>query len=164
MLRGAHSKRNYVRRKKCLKDSVSLVKHTLAFIHRVQGASPPAAELERQARHHAEAIEAICWDPHTGRVTDSLYQELMMAKTRELCAVLLRQSVHQERVSAVVQEIWRRHLPASEPRPLPIPLLRASARADADGADFGAPEPFGEMAHLRFEQADLFPERWSADE
>lgn len=84
-------KRNYIRRKKYLKDCMTEIKVTLDFIRafRREKPSPSDAKL---AKTHAEEIEAVCWSPHSGLSSED-YQKLMSAKTRELCVTILKKAL-----------------------------------------------------------------------
>jgi hypothetical protein len=89
MLESPRPKRNYIRRKKSLNDSTALIKSTLCFISMSQGTGMSPFALNRVARHHANTIEAACWDPHLSDITDDSYRRLVLTKTNQLCAALL---------------------------------------------------------------------------
>lgn len=86
------SKRNYIRRKKYLNDTINQIKATLEFLMLAKGETPNRNELTKLATAHAQAIEAACWSPHS-RLTAEDYQTLMSAKTRELCIALTKKAV-----------------------------------------------------------------------
>jgi hypothetical protein len=152
-------KRNYIRRKKCLNDSASLLKSTLSFINRTQGTQMSLAQLDRVARNHAASIQAACWDPRTNTMTDELYQNLMAQKTRQLCLTLILQSAPQGNALDVLSDIRGigEQKPRQPPAPFPLPMIKKADINDPDSADFpveGLPnlEPFGELPRLRFDQ------------
>jgi hypothetical protein len=155
------TKRNYIRRKKCLNDSTSLVKSTLIFIHRALGTSIDADSVDRTARNHASAIEAVCRDPRTSRLTDTLYQQLMVSKTRELCVALICQSLPERSAVQILRELGHSHMIPRGPEPMPIPILTRPVDAEGEIPErmefpVQGPETFGEAPRLRFEHADLF--------
>ena len=86
------NKRNYIRRKKYLNDSVTQICSTLRIIRSALHEDTPDAEIQKSALHHAQAIEAACWSPHS-RLTEDEYQMIMCAKTRELCLALAKQKI-----------------------------------------------------------------------
>jgi hypothetical protein len=157
-------KRNYIRRKKCLNDSTSLVKSTLHFINRTLGTDVDPDEVDRIARHHAAAIEAVCWDPRTSRLTDNIYHSLMVSKTRELCIALIVQSLPEPSAVQFVRELGNSDFTRQQPlRPamqIPMPILARPTDALDNDTDLGErdTEGFGEMPRLKFEHADLFYE------
>jgi hypothetical protein len=112
MLWSSRPKRNYIRRKKSLNDSTALIKSTLCFINISKGTEMPPIELDGLARHHANMIEAACWDPRLSDMTDDTYQRLMLTKARQLCAILLCQ-----------------YTPLGTPAPLPVPILKTPTAA-----------------------------------
>ena len=86
------SKRNYIRRKKYLNDCIAKIKATFDFIRIMRREKVAPGESERFAMGHAQAIEAVCWSPHSHLSAES-YQKLMAAKTQELCRTLLKKSL-----------------------------------------------------------------------
>jgi hypothetical protein len=165
-------KRNYIRRKKCLKESASLVLSTLRFINSTLPAPRSIEEMDRLAAQHAATIEAVCWDPRTSKLTDSLYQKLMVSKTRELCAALICQSSPEARTMQVLRSLDLIPPVLAHPgAPMPHPVLRPIEFATMDPADEMPPnlEPFGEMPRMRFDGPDLFFEtddamkRWATE-
>jgi hypothetical protein len=170
-------KRNYIRRKKCLKESESVVKSTLRLINTTLPTPRSADEIDRLAGQHAAAIEAVCWDPRTSRLTDSLYQMLMLSKTRELCIALIYQHSTTDQAAQVVAGLRSLDvLPRAAARPglaLPLPILRrpefpTMEHASGDDAPSNM-EAIGEMPRMRFDPPDLFFEaddalrRWTAE-
>lgn len=83
-----NSKRNYIRRKKTYNKSCTLVRQTLELINLVKNTKMPPIELDQLAKQHADRVEAVCWDPRT-KISDDLYQQLVIKKTRELCTLLI---------------------------------------------------------------------------
>jgi len=86
------NKRNYIRRKKYLNDSVTQICNTLRIIRDALHEGTADLEIQKRALNHAQAIEAACWSPHS-RITEEDYKCIMMAKTRELCFALAKQKV-----------------------------------------------------------------------
>lgn len=85
------NKRNYIRRKKYLNDSANQIKATLKIIQAAKGEPFTEQNLQRIAYSHAQAIEAVCWSPHS-KLSAEGYQKLMNAKTTELCHMFLKKS------------------------------------------------------------------------
>jgi hypothetical protein len=140
-------KRNYIRRKKCLNDSYSVVKSTLAFISRGLGTTISPSDLDSRARGHAEAIEAVCWGAHSSRLTDHAYRQMMAAKTRELCIALL-QRIPRDRTALLIQQLST----PNHRRPFPVPAIPHGG----EGGELPQSDPFEEIGRLRFEPTDLF--------
>ena len=86
------NKRNYIRRKKYLNDSANQIKATLEFIQAAKGESFVDQNIQKLAYIHAQAIEAVCWSPHS-KLSAEGYQKLMTAKTHELCRMFIKKSV-----------------------------------------------------------------------
>jgi hypothetical protein len=150
------AKRNYIRRKKWLNDSTALVKSTLNFIHTTLGTPVSSAELERLAKQHASGIEAACWDPRTTQLTDSIYQTLMVSKTRELCVALICQNLPEPNAAHILRELRKMELlPPSQTADVvrqapafPIPMLDRvdGGEGEAEFEEFEAnPVTFGEL-------------------
>ncbi|OHS96108.1 hypothetical protein TRFO_37750 [Tritrichomonas foetus] len=93
-----NSKRNYIRRKKTYNKCMTLIRQTLELINLVKKTNIPANQITEQAKQHADLVEAVCWDPRT-RITDELYQQVAIRKTRELCTSLINKQAPQ--VSAI---------------------------------------------------------------
>jgi hypothetical protein len=150
-------KRNYVRRKKYLKQSASLLKSTLWFINSTLPTPRSAAEMDWLAEHHAAAIDALCWAPRASRLTDTRYQELVVSKTRELCMALVCQIAPEARAGQAMEELRGLGvLPCAVAPPavaLPVPILRRR--------EFPAIEQIigGELPGMRIPGADLFFDR-----
>ena len=83
--------RSYIRRKRCLNESINLIQNTLRTIAANQGQVIPEKELKYLSKHHAQSVEACCWTPRL-KIGDEEYQQLTYSKTQELCSVLLRNS------------------------------------------------------------------------
>jgi hypothetical protein len=116
-------KRNYIQRKKYLYDCVSQIKTTLDFIRLARGETVQTASSQSEALAHAQAIEAVCWSPHS-RLSAESYQKLMSAKTQELCRTILKKSLtstdvtHLQKLTAMASD------QAKTPSPtLPVPIL-----------------------------------------
>ena len=88
----SRNKRNYIRRKKYLNESVEQIKSTLDFIAFARNEKVSEEQVRKLALLHAESIEAACWSPHT-RLSSDNYQTLMSTKTRELCRVILKKAL-----------------------------------------------------------------------
>jgi hypothetical protein len=171
------SKRNYIRRKKCLNDSFSLVRTTLNFINTTLGVDESSDGLDRRARDHASAIEAVCWDPRTSKLTDDIYQKLMVSKTRELCLALISQNLSPGSAVQILQELRKMDAhflqygrPLRRVTPLPLPVLADRDGDLVEGRDFGGPgiEAFPEFPRLRIDPPDTFYDgdamhRWAAE-
>jgi hypothetical protein len=151
-------KRNYIRRKKCLNDSATLVKSTLSFISRARGTPMSLPELDRVAEGHAMPIEAVCWDPRTNTMTDEIYQSLMAQKTRQLCLHLIFQSLPQGNALQVLSDMRALGAAPQKARtPPPLPNIRKADANDPDPADFQMEtlpnlEAFAEIPRLGFDQ------------
>lgn len=119
-----NNKRNYIRRKKFLNESMSEIKATLEFIRFARGEKVGTGDSQREAMLHAQAIEAVCWSPHSRLSSDS-YQKLMAAKTHELCGTILKKSLPSLDMTQL-QKLSSMLLPerAKTPQPtLPIPII-----------------------------------------
>jgi len=81
-------KRNYIRKKKYLKEAADQIRSTLEFISYAQKEDINSEKLQLISQHHAEAIEAACWSPHI-HLSSEEYQTLMNSKTQELCRALI---------------------------------------------------------------------------
>jgi hypothetical protein len=170
-------KRNYIRRKKCFNDSASLVKSTLRFISSTLGTPSPIEAIDRAARGHAAAIEAVCWDPRTTKLTDDLYQTLMVSKTRELCVALIFRHLPEQRAAQVVAGLrdmdLLRGVPGQRRDAIPgaaaVEQRDEMAPGDFARAEDAGMESFPEIPRLRFEGADILfdadetVQRWGAE-
>lgn len=85
-------KRNYIRRKKCLADSIAQIRQTYEFIRAISGPNFPHIDIIKESDSHARLIEAVCWSPHF-RMTGEDYSNIMKAKTTELCQALIKQYI-----------------------------------------------------------------------
>lgn len=81
-------RRNYIRRKRCLTESVNLIETTLHFILTTRGEEIDISSLKKQASQHAHEVEAACWAPRT-KMTDDEYNQLTLTKTKALCLLLI---------------------------------------------------------------------------
>jgi hypothetical protein len=127
----ASNKRNYIRRKKYLMESVNQIKATLEFIRIARG-DLPSEDIQKQALAHAQAVEAVCWSPRA-RLSAETYQRLMASKTQEFCRAILKRAVpgidfgQLQRLTVLRPE----SAPPMLPEPiLPIPIIRRPAPGD----------------------------------
>ena len=86
------NKRNYIRKKKFLNDSISQICNTLKLIKTSLNQNISDVEIQKEALIHAQAIEATCWSPHL-RHTEESYQYIMATKTNELCIAIAQQRI-----------------------------------------------------------------------
>ncbi|KAH0794498.1 hypothetical protein GPJ56_001523 [Histomonas meleagridis] len=117
-----NNKRNYIRRKKYLNDCINQVKATLEFVDIARGEKVNVAENQRLALAHAQAIEAVCWSPHS-RLSSDCYQRLMNAKTNELCRTIIKKSLPVDftQLQKIVPLVPER---SQTPQPsLPVPII-----------------------------------------
>lgn len=94
------NKRNYVKRKKNLKDCVGKIRTTLDYVCKARGELMNQEDTERLAIMHAQAIEAACWTPNLG-LTGEEYQLLMANKTLDLCYAILRKALPEMQQDAI---------------------------------------------------------------
>lgn len=130
------NKRNYIRRKKYLTDCISQIKTTVEFIQLARGERPNSAESEKQAIAHAQSIEAHCWSPHSHLSAES-YQQLMSAKTQELCRTILKKTIPTLTI-VQLQTLLTAILPgrARTPQPvLPVPIIAPPAEPAQQSMD-----------------------------
>jgi hypothetical protein len=131
------NRRNYVHRKKYLNDCISQIKATLEFIRVTRGDRSAPDDTERQATAHAQEIEAACWSPRS-RLSAETYQQLMLAKTQELCRTFLRRSLTPadllqfQKISSLFVE-----RPKTPQPPLPVPILPPISRMRPPSVDSG---------------------------
>jgi hypothetical protein len=170
-------KHNYIRRKKCLKESICQVKATLNLINCLRPDKVDPTGIDLLARRRASEIEAACWNSHTENMTDELYQTLLRHNTKQLCLALLAPHLPQEnlpQVAAVLGALNLLPVPASPIRgapaprafaPLPVPIIRESkpqaldARDvdfDIDPSGFPPPDPFLDFGGSRRDDPDIF--------
>ena len=94
-----HTRRVYIRRKRCLKECQKLINETLYAISLARGEKVQDRLISNQALEYANAVEASCWSPHL-RISDDEFQSLALSKTRELCQTLLKKHIQETRASA----------------------------------------------------------------
>jgi hypothetical protein len=151
-------KRSYIHRKKYLNDCVNHIKGVLEFIRLGRQDPGTAEDSHRQAVVHAQSIEAVCWSPHSHLSAES-YQKIMVAKTHELCHMILLRSIPSldfpqfYRLATTVPECARFRRPsvpmpiiAHKPPPVHEPSPFDTVSIDLPALDFG-PQPaqfFGE--------------------
>lgn len=82
-------RRNYIRRKKCLNESINIIEKTLLCLSSIRKDKIDKSELTKLAKAHANEVEAACWTPRM-KMSDDDYQNLMNSKTKELCLVLIK--------------------------------------------------------------------------
>jgi len=83
------NKRCYIRRKKCLNDSIKSICNALKLIKQISHQRITESEIQKEAMVYAQTIEAACWSPHS-RLTEENYQMIVLAKTQELCRAILK--------------------------------------------------------------------------
>lgn len=104
-----NSKRNYIRKKKTYNKSMALVHQTLELIGLVKNTKIPPSELDQLAKQHADRIEAVCWDPRN-KITDDVYQQIVIQKTRELCNMLINKYAPQVNTISLLIQIHGKNL------------------------------------------------------
>ncbi|EAY14160.1 hypothetical protein TVAG_372930 [Trichomonas vaginalis G3] len=82
-------RRNYIRRKRCLNESINIIEKTLLCLSSIRKDKIDKSELTKFAKAHANEVEAACWTPRM-KMSDEDYQNLMTTKTKELCLVLIK--------------------------------------------------------------------------
>ena len=87
----SHFRRNYVKKKKSLRDSMTMIKDTLEVIYANSHLPFDPNKIQKQAMDHAKQIEAACWVRHA-RFSDEIFQSRVRTKTYELCRMLLNMS------------------------------------------------------------------------
>ena len=85
-------RRNYIRRKRCLNESIDIIEKTLQIIYQFRKENVDKNEISKRARAHANEVEAACWAPRM-KMSDDDYQSLMETKTKELCLVLVKKLI-----------------------------------------------------------------------
>jgi hypothetical protein len=165
-------KHNYIRRRKCLNESVIQVKSTLNFINQLLPTKVDPVGIDLFARQRVRKIEAACWNSHTDNMTDELYQTLLRDNTRQLCLALLAPHLAHENLpqaSTVLRGLNLASVPVPVPAPrafdpLPLPIInRPNAHLPDQGdiefnmetAAFPSLDPFLEFSSNR-EQIDIF--------
>ena len=82
-------RRNYIRRKRCLNESIQIIEKTLNCLANLRKDNIiKKDEISKLAKAHANEVEAACWAPRL-RMSDDDYQNRMSTKTKELCLVLI---------------------------------------------------------------------------
>ena len=85
-------RRNYIRRKRCLNESISMIEKTLICIFKIRKEQVDKNEITKMAKSHASEVEAACWAPRM-KMSDDDYQNLMETRTKELCLVLIKKLI-----------------------------------------------------------------------
>lgn len=85
-------KRNYVRKRRYLQNSINQIKEAIDFLHSAKGEPVDEDHSLRQATIFAQRIEAVCWSSHSP-ITPDGYQQSMETKTNELIFTLLQKEV-----------------------------------------------------------------------
>jgi hypothetical protein len=149
-------KRNYIRRKKSLNDSMTLIRSTLNLIHTKLGKPESSENIDHRAHRHATEIEAFCRSHQTRLFTDDIYQSYMVAKTRELCLALIRQNLPETGRVQIMDELKKMGLiptePGSQRITFPVPIL-TQKEGERKAQSF---ETVGEFQELTLEQSDIF--------
>lgn len=92
------TKRNYIKRKKCLSDATNLIKQTLELIRCLRGPNYFKVDIDKMAAAHGSTIEAACWSPHS-KMTAQEYQNLMMIKAQDVSIALIKQHISSAELS-----------------------------------------------------------------
>jgi hypothetical protein len=88
----APPRRNYVRRKQFLNESVDLLKKTLECLASSRGELPNPSEISQQALARALEIEAACWT-RLARPTNEDYHRMITDKTKDVCRALISKAI-----------------------------------------------------------------------
>ncbi|OHT01248.1 hypothetical protein TRFO_31996 [Tritrichomonas foetus] len=81
-------KRNYVKRKRSLNESMKIILSTLQAINANSINPIDSSEITHRALSHAKAIEAACWS-RRAKFSDDVFQSIVRTKTMELCRTLI---------------------------------------------------------------------------
>jgi hypothetical protein len=95
-------RRNYVKRKRYLNESVSLIKKTLEYIATATQSPINPDKITLEATTRAKQVEAACWDS-VHRLPDDHYSRLLLAKTRECCFALISLNLGQAALVSFLQ-------------------------------------------------------------
>jgi hypothetical protein len=164
------NKRNYIRRKKYLANCVAQIKAILDFVRLVRGEKLPPMDTQKEAMAHAQAIEAVCWCPHS-RLSADNYEKLMAAKTLELCRTLLKKWLPALDL-AQLQKMTARLSPERLKSPqsvLPVPVFPPSRglNLQIETDELGAPnDPFVASFQVDVMQMEDVPDvfAWRLDD
>jgi hypothetical protein len=146
---GQGNKRPYIHRKRYLKDCILQIKTALEFVRLVRQDPGCDDDSYNTAVAHGQSIEAVCWSPHS-RMSPERYQQILIAKTQELCCTIIRKALPSFDFSQLQRIIPhppdRRHVPHPTlvvPK-LPMPKLRGEETplmsiSSLDGVDADFP-------------------------
>ena len=84
-------RKTYIRRKRCLNQSIEQIKDTMIYIMKNTGYRMTESQLLEFAKARAKEIEAACWSPRL-KISDKEYSQIVLKKTYQLCNILLVQS------------------------------------------------------------------------
>jgi len=90
-MEGNGSKRNYVKRKRSIKESTMQIASVLQVIVDKTGGFSSPEDIKKKASEYAQSIEASCWS-RKAKYSDDEFQALTKEKTNELIKSLIYQS------------------------------------------------------------------------
>ena len=88
-MKTVNKKRNYVKKKQSVNDSMKMILSTLQSLNWANGSPMSEQELITTANHHAQSIQAMCWS-RRARFSDAVFQAITRQKTVELCNILVK--------------------------------------------------------------------------
>ena len=88
-MKTVNKKRNYVKKKQSVNDSMKMILSTLQSLNWANGSPLSEQELIMTAKHHAQSIQAMCWS-RRARFSDAVFQAITRQKTVELCNTLVK--------------------------------------------------------------------------
>ena len=108
--------RNYIRRKRCLNESIQIIEKTLNCLANLRKDNLiKKEEISKLAKAHANEVEAACWAPRL-KMSDDDYQNRMSTKTKELCLVLINKLLP-------IQNFARPKVPIPQKVPQKLPTV-----------------------------------------
>lgn len=84
-------KRNYVKKKQSVFESMKLILNTLRSLNATTIHPISDEVLIASANHHAQSIQAMCWS-RRAKFSDAMFQAITRQKTIELCNILIQQA------------------------------------------------------------------------
>ena len=109
--------RNYIRRKRCLNESIQIIEKTLNCLANLRKDNLiKKEEISKLAKAHANEVEAACWAPRL-KMSDDDYQNRMSTKTKELCLVLINKFIP-------IQNFARQKMPMPQRVPPKLPTVQ----------------------------------------